>query len=113
MSLRDALLARRRERQDALPGQPYIAVLDGPARFDFEAFWFGLPDDSREQVFRLVSLATVDEDGKPVLTEEDARAMDHDVLMALYRAAFRLNRLGAQGVAEAKGESEPSPSSAG
>ena len=67
--------------------------------------WLGsLPEDSLEHLMRIVAITAVDDEGKPLLSDDDCRQLDHAVLTTLSRAAFDLTKT-ATGVEVAKGES--------
>ena len=53
---------------------------------------------------RIVAITAVDDEGKPLLSDDDCRQLDHAVLTTLSRAAFDLTK-SATGVEVAKGES--------
>ena len=113
MLTRDQILkAKDREREEVeVPewgGTVYVSVMSGRARDAWESSLVG---DNGKPVLddisaKLAAACMTDDKGQPLFTPADVRALSEKSAAALQRvvaAARRLNRLGVQGVEDAKG----------
>jgi hypothetical protein len=92
----DLLMVGRRTATVELNGMDAPVLLQAPsmaAWLDYQEYLRTLGDASMDNLVRLVSMTVVDGEGKPLLTDEDCRALPHDVMIALARAAADLIKI--------------------
>lgn len=113
MLSREQILAAQDRGREEVPvpewgGTVFVSVMSGRARDAWEA---GLVNADREPVFddmsaKLAAACITDAEGRLIFTAEDVAALSEKSAAALHRivaVARRLNRLGAQGLEDAKG----------
>jgi hypothetical protein len=96
-------------------GAVLLAMLPGTLRWAYQRYMAELEPDSFDHVANLLALTLVNSEGDRLFTDEDVKALNEKsapVLVRLFRAAIAHNRLSDAEVDAAKGESEPSRSSA-
>lgn len=113
MLTREQILAAKDRAREEVPvpewgGTVFVSVMSGRARDAWEA---SLVDRDRSPVFedmsaKLAAACITDADGRLLFSAEDVVELSEKSAAALHRivaVARRLNRLGAQGLEDAKG----------
>jgi hypothetical protein len=93
MLTREALLGMRRSViVPVAGGQVRLQAPTAGVWLDYQAWLTALPEQSLDYLTRLIAITAVDEDGKPLLTDEDCRQLDHSTMTTLARAAIDLTK---------------------
>jgi hypothetical protein len=107
MSLTRADLLGRSRRRVEVPVAGGVVILQAPTAgvwLEYSTYLSTLPEHSYEHVVRLVAITAVDDDGKPLLSDEDCRQLDYETMATLARAALAFTRTEAE-VPKKQGES--------
>lgn len=95
MSLSRADLLGRARRRVAVHldgGEVWLQSPTAGTWLEYQSYIAGLPEHSYEHVVRLVAITVVDDEGKPLLSEEDCRQLDYTTMATLAREALALTK---------------------